>query len=195
MAKSIDQKINELSNKNQEILKIMVEALEATDAYTKGHSERVALYVYLLGEKLNYPDMDKLISAALLHDIGKIAVPEHILNKPGKLLDEEYDQIKKHVDTGHRILNKSSSFNEIESLVHCHHERLDGKGYPRGLSGNSIPLGAQIISICDVYDALTSDRPYRKAMSKEKALAIIESEREKQFSSFLVDAFLSVELA
>jgi len=138
--------------------------------------------------------MDQLISAALLHDIGKIAVPEHILNKPGKLSDDEFMQIKKHVETGYRILSKSSSFSEIELLVYCHHERIDGKGYPRGLRGNSIPFGAQIISLCDVYDALTSDRPYRKAISREKALAIIDGEREKQFTSLMVDVFLSLDL-
>ena len=193
MSDTISMKIKELSDKNSEILRLMVEALDATDTYTKGHSERVARFVYILGEKLGYKDLDMLITAALLHDIGKISVPEHVLNKPGKLTDDEFNLIKLHVITGQRILSKSKTFNEIEEMVRHHHERYDGKGYPDGLKDNAIPLGAKLISICDVYDALTSNRPYRKAMSHMDAMKLIMDSSGTQFDPELVNAFIAIE--
>jgi putative nucleotidyltransferase with HDIG domain len=194
MGDTIDAKISELSEKNAEMLRLMVEALDANDAYTKGHSERVAKLSGRLGEAVGYEDMDQLISAALLHDIGKITVPETILNKPDRLTAEEFEIIKAHTVVGKRILSQSSAFNDIDDLVLYHHERVDGAGYPEGLDDSEIPSGAKIIAICDVYDALTTARPYRGAMSHEAALDIIREAKGKQFSAAYVDAFLLLDI-
>lgn len=194
MGDTIDAKISELSKKNAEMLRLMIEALDANDTYTKGHSERVAKLARKLGEAVGYEDMDQLISAALLHDIGKITVPENILNKPGKLEKEEFEMIKQHTVVGKRILSQSSAFDNIDDLVLYHHERIDGKGYPEGLTGEKIPFGAKLIAICDVYDALTTARPYRGAMTHEAAMAIIIEGRGKQFSEKVVNAFMTLDI-
>ena len=193
LSSTINDKIMELRDKNDETLSIMIEALDATDAYTKGHSERVSKYVQLIGRVLNYDDLDTLVKASLVHDIGKITIPEQILNKKGPLTDSEFKIIQEHSLTGFRILHKASAFNEIDTLVLHHHEKYDGTGYPLGLKGDQIPLGAQILSIADVYDALTSHRPYRKSLSHLEAVHIISVSMRNQFSESLINAFLLVE--
>jgi putative nucleotidyltransferase with HDIG domain len=155
-----------------DIIESLVEALEAKDVYTSGHSERVAFTSYKLSKSLGIKEveLERIHMAAHLHDIGKIGVPDNVLNKTGKLLPHEWEYIKMHPLTGFNILSKSKQLKDISKIVLYHHERWDGKGYPEGISGMHIPMGARIIAICDSIDAMTSDRPYRKAMSFEECI-------------------------
>ncbi len=152
-----------------EIIECITSALDAKDAYTAGHSQRVSdlsLEVCrILG--LNRNETEKIHIAAHLHDIGKVGVPDHVLNKDGKLTIEEWECMKKHPQIGAEILSKSQHLNELKDMVLFHHERVDGKGYPKGLAGNQIPFGAKIIAVCDSIDAMLSDRSYRKAHTYE----------------------------
>lgn len=148
-----------------EIIECIMCALDAKDAYTAGHSQRVsdmALEICRLID-LNDEDTQKIHIAAHLHDVGKIGIPDAVLQKEGKLNDDEWIQIKKHPQIGAEILSKSNQLNELKDIVLHHHERYDGKGYPSGLSGTNIPIGSRIIAICDSIDAMTSNRCYRKA--------------------------------
>jgi len=159
----------------------LARAIEAKDAYTQGHTERVSQLAMLVGErlKLSGEDTDALKKGGILHDIGKIGVPDGILNKPGKLEPQEFEIIKTHPDIGARICSKLNSIKNAIPVIRYHHEKLDGSGYPDGLKGNSIPITARIMAIVDVYDALTSTRPYRPAMPKERALAILDEEANR----------------
>ena len=178
----------------------LASAIEAKDKYTMGHTERVSKYSLIIAgqlrrmEKAKVNNWDKLIddlrTASLLHDIGKIGVPESILNKNGSLTDKEWKEIKKHPLVGFSILEKVDEFGVPILGVKHHHERYDGKGYPDGLKKDEIPLIAQIISIADTYDAMSSDRSYRKQIPREKVLELIKKEKGKQFSSIIVEAFL-----
>jgi HD-GYP domain-containing protein (c-di-GMP phosphodiesterase class II) len=129
---------------------------------------------------------------ALLHDVGKIGVPDFILHKPGPLTPEEWDDMKRHPGIGHEMLRDISFLSGAAEIVHCHHERFDGKGYPRGLMGDEIPLGARIFAIADTFDAMTSDRPYRKALPAEVARWEILRHSGTQFDPQVVQAFLLV---
>ncbi len=153
----------------------LANALEAKDVYTRGHSEAVAKYAVMVGKKLGFKErqLEQLELAGMLHDLGKIGIKDNVLTKEKSLDDEEYEHIKTHVEQLELILNPISSVQEILSAARSHHERWDGRGYPRGLKGKDIPIGGRILMLADVYDALTSDRPYRTAMSKDKALRII----------------------
>lgn len=148
-----------------EIIECIMSAVDAKDPYTAGHSKRVSdmslLVCNIMG--LNEKEKNNIHIAAHLHDIGKIGVPDAVLMKQGKLSSEEWDLIKKHPEIGAEILSKSKHLNELKNIVLYHHERYDGKGYPCGLKGNQIPIGARIIAICDSIDAMTSNRCYRKA--------------------------------
>lgn len=150
-----------------EIIECIVSALDAKDPYTAGHSERVSDMALALSEllELDQDEIEKIHIAAHLHDIGKIGVPDAVLHKPEKLSGEEWEAMKKHPKTGADILSKSRHLNELKDIVLYHHERFDGKGYPHGLKGEEIPMGARIIAICDSIDAMTSVRGYRKAYS------------------------------
>ena len=176
------------------ILIALTRAIDAKSPWTAGHSERVTKFAEAIGRDLHFneDEMRALTISAILHDIGKIAVPEQILDKPGKLTDEEFDVIKKHPQTGADIISSIPSYESILAGIVHHHERWDGKGYPRGLSEKDIPLIARIICIADVYDALTEDRPYRKAWSSEQVRHFFEEQRGKMFDSDLVDIFLKL---
>jgi putative two-component system response regulator len=169
----------------------LIEALEARDPYTRGHSEAVARIIAQIGKQMNADKetIDSMMIAGKLHDIGKIGVPDSILLKPGKLTDEEFSIIKKHPLTGASILGGIHSLQPLLPVVLHHHERFDGKGYPSGLKGEGIMLWARITAVADTYHALTSDRPYRKGMSHEEAMNIIESVRGTQLCPDCVDAF------
>lgn len=172
-------------------------AIDIKNSYTHGHTERVMKYSmtllkYIPQEKLKvFEDFENMLKiSALLHDIGKIGIPESILNKTGKLLPEEIKLIEKHPSLGAEILEPIKEFKDVSLGVKYHHERYDGKGYPYGLIGDDIPLIATIISVADAYDAMTSDRPYRKGLDKAVAIKEIISNKNKQFSPLVVDAFL-----
>jgi response regulator RpfG family c-di-GMP phosphodiesterase len=172
----------------------LITALEARDQYTRGHSEEVARLVDRMAAQMNIDpgERESLFLAGRLHDIGKIGVPDGILLKPGRLTDEEFDIIKQHPDTGVRILGSITSMKSLLPVIHYHHERLDGKGYPEGLKGSAIPLWARMTAVADTYHALTSDRPYRKGMPQDKALAIIEEVRGTQLCPDCVDVFFRI---
>ena len=148
-----------------EIIECIVSALDAKDPYTAGHSQRVSDMTLKICELIGLKkrDTEKIHIAAHLHDIGKIGVPDAVLNKDTRLNDEEWEAMKKHPQIGADILSKSYHLSELNHIVLCHHERFDGNGYPSGLKGEKIPVGSRIIAICDSIDAMTSDRSYRKA--------------------------------
>jgi HD-GYP domain-containing protein (c-di-GMP phosphodiesterase class II) len=134
----------------------------------------------------------RLAIAGLVHDIGKLQLPWEILNKPGRLTDEEFALIRRHPALGASLLEHLGGFAEEVPIVACHHERWDGGGYPAGTAGEAIPLEARVLSVCDVYDALTSDRPYRAAWDHERALALLREERGAAFDPRCVDAAIAV---
>lgn len=171
-------------------------ALEARDAYTRGHSDAVSAIAERIARELGLPqeDIDLISLGGRLHDIGKIGVQDSILLKPGKLSDEEFAVIKKHPVIGGEILRPVPSLAPILPIVLYHHERIDGKGYPEGLSGSSIPLWARITAVGDTYHALTSDRPYRKGMPRDKALEILMQAKGTQLCPECVEAFITMEL-
>jgi len=169
-------------------------ALDARDPYTRWHSENVTRYSVEIARamELSFSYIETVRRAALLHDIGKIGIPDSILLKQGKLTDEEYEQIKLHPVKGERIIKSLPFLKEVASLVRHHHERYDGGGYPDGISGKKIEVGAMILAVADSFDAMTSDRPYRKALSLEEAINQLKANKGKQFSPLVVDCFLKV---
>ncbi len=171
---------------------VFVKALEKYDTYTEGHSERVAKCCMNLAKKLELDEraQRRVYQAGLIHDVGKMFVPLNILTKRGKLTVAEYEEIKKHPVIGAELIEEGAGLKDIAMIVKHHHERWDGKGYPDGLNGEEIPIEARIIVVCDTYDAMTSDRPYRKALSREVALKEIEENAGKQFDPHIVETFL-----
>lgn len=167
-------------------------AVDAKDSYTKNHSDRVAYYSILIGQKLglSQEEIETLKDGALFHDIGKIGIPDAILQKPGKLTDDEYDDIKNHPSIGAKILAPAKIFGSIIDIVKHHHERFDGKGYPSSLKGEEIPLLARIVCVADSFDAMTSDRSYRPRFTLLKALDELENGKGTQFDPRIVDAFI-----
>lgn len=177
-----------------EIVKSLVQAIEAKDTYTRGHSERVARYCSLIAEKMALDDEQKtnLQWAAILHDVGKIGISETILNKPGPLTADEYEQIKSHPTKGHAILRPLAPLKKaLPGLLH-HHERYDGAGYPDGLKGEKIPLTGRIIAVPDTFDAVNSDRAYRKGLPVEKSLEILKSAAGTQLDAQIVEMFVEI---
>lgn len=175
----------------------LANAIDVKNEYTHGHAERVTKYAMIISKyipnhlKGAYQSFeDSLKIAALLHDIGKIGIPENILNKPSSLTKTEMEMIKKHPAMGAEILEPINEFKIISLGVKYHHERYDGRGYPYNLLGDEIPLIASIISVADSYDAMSSDRPYRKIMKKNEIIKEIVTNKNKQFSPIVVDAFL-----
>lgn len=176
------------------MVKSLVFAIEAKDTYTRGHSERVSHYSLLIGKRLNLDEKEynDLKWASILHDIGKIGIPESILNKPGPLTEDEFRIIKDHPAKGGNILKPVTQLvGSLAGIVH-HHERYDGRGYPRGLKGKEIPMAARIIAVADTFDAFTSDRAYRAAVSPEKALAIVQELAGSQLDAGIVEVFKEI---
>jgi putative two-component system response regulator len=163
---------------HQNVIVSLASALEAKDPYTAGHSERVGLLAADLGQAIGQSDAfcEQLRIAGLLHDIGKIGVPERLLNKPGKLTDEEFKTVMSHPERGELICRPLRALAKVLPFIKHHHERYDGKGYPSGLRGETIPLGARVLAIADAYDTLTSDRSYRKRMTTQATLDLLEQE-------------------
>jgi HD-GYP domain-containing protein (c-di-GMP phosphodiesterase class II) len=161
-----------------ESIAALAAAVEAKDENTKGHNTRVAELAVRIGRAMELPTdtLRTLARAGLLHDVGKIGIPDAILNKPGPLDPDEWTAIKRHPALGHEILQRVASLRREADIVIAHHERLDGSGYPRGLCGEQIPLEARILAVADTYDVLSSDRPYRKAFDNERAVRILREE-------------------
>jgi putative nucleotidyltransferase with HDIG domain len=187
--KAKDQHIRETEELHLRTIESLAMAIEAKDQGTHRHLQRVRVYVSEIGRimGLNSDMMRALLTAAFLHDIGKLAVPERILNKPGKLTKEEFDQMKIHPGVGADILERVRFPYPVVPIVRSHHEAWDGSGYPDGLKGEEIPLGARILSVVDCFDAIASDRPYRKALPPTDALAIVKSKAGIQFDPAIVE--------
>ena len=167
--------------------------IEARDPTTRGHCERLAKWAVQLGRALGLPadDLDALHRGGYLHDVGKIGVPDAVLLKPGPLTAEEFEQMKRHTEIGDTLCAPLQSLREVRPIVLSHHEKLDGSGYPQGLRGDAVPALAQIVGVVDVYDALTSDRPYRRALEPETAARHLVEEVERgRFARLHVEAFL-----
>ena len=180
---------------SEDIICALALAIEAKDTYTKGHSERVANLSRDLAVEVGFPPVmqAKLHKAGVLHDIGKIGLREAVLHKEGSLDSNEYEEVTSHPKTGAIICEPLKSISDIIPMIRHHHEWFNGSGHPDGLKGEGIPLGAKIISIADTYDAMTSARPYRDAMKREKALDIMKSEKDSgQWDPDLLTSFLKM---
>ena len=170
------------------------EAVDAKDRYTSGHSKRVAEYSKIIAERIGKSKIEQemIYRAGLLHDVGKIRIPIDIINKPGRLTDEEYDLIKIHPVTGYHILREIPEHNDMAIAAKYHHERYDGKGYPNGLTGENIPEMARILAVADSYDAMTSNRSYRKGLPQDVVKKEIEKGRGTQFDPDIADIMLQM---
>jgi putative nucleotidyltransferase with HDIG domain len=184
----------DLANANEETLLGLVSALDLREHNTSMHSQRVREYTELIATRLGVDEkMRREIGfGALLHDVGKIAVPDQILLKPGKLTDQEWVIMCKHPDAGFRIVKRIGFLKDAAEIVYAHHEKFDGHGYPRGLKGASIPFGARMFMVADVYDALTSERPYHSPMKYEDAAAEIKRHSGSHFDPVVVDTFMTI---
>lgn len=189
-----DRHLSDLRRLYDSTVETLAMAVDAKDQVTHGHIRRVQVLSARLAEAVgaSEPEMRALEAAALLHDLGKLAVPEHILNKPGPLTPVEYEQMKMHAAIGASILSRIEFPFPVVPIVRHHHESWDGTGYPDGLAGEQIPLGARILAVVDCYDALTSDRPYRHRMGAEDALEIIRRRAGQMYDPSVVDAFMVV---
>lgn len=176
----------------REIIEAFAKVVDLKDSYTQGHSFRVAKYTEMLSRELGFDEetIEKYHNIALMHDIGKVGVPDSVLNKPGKLTEDEFSLIKSHTSRGFEVLQNISIMPEIAIGAHSHHERPDGKGYPLGLKKEEIPIVAQIIAVADCFDAMYSNRPYRSRMNFDKVVSIIKEVSGTQLSADVVDAFL-----
>jgi putative nucleotidyltransferase with HDIG domain len=182
-----------INTTQEETLKMLGKVLEARDIETKGHTERTANLTRLLAQKLGFTDIKGIVWGAYLHDIGKLAIPDKILLKPGKLTPEEFEVIKSHVVHGYNLIKHIEGLSETtKNVVLYHHEKWDGSGYVHGLKGENIPLEARIFAVVDVYDALISERPYKKPWSHDEALQEIKRSAGYHFDPEVVEAFEEV---
>jgi putative nucleotidyltransferase with HDIG domain len=197
MASDIEEyieKLKEAAEENRELfigsIRMLAAAIDEKDPYTRGHSGRVAKYSQIIGRELGLPpeEMDKLRIAALLHDVGKIGVDDRVLKKPGSLTPEEFDLMKQHTVKGANIMRPVLQLKEILPGIELHHEHIDGRGYPYGLSGRQIPLMARIIGVADTLDAMTTNRPYQTAMDLDFALGRIKALTGSKFDATVVNA-------
>ena len=198
---NVDELRKKLSKMSDRVNRTLLESIyafaktmQAKDYYTGEHAENMVSIVTKISEKLNLSsaEIENLKHAAILHDLGKVGVPDDILHKNGKLTKEEYEIIKKHPQTGAEIIRPIHFLNKLIPIILYHHERFDGLGYSAGLKGKEIPLGARIVAIADVYQALVSDRSYRKAYDKKEALEIIREGSGTQFDPEIVNVFMQI---
>lgn len=185
-----------IKNNQLELIKALSTALDYRDTYTMNHSLNVARYAVSIAEEMNLSrgSIDSIRTGALLHDIGKIGIPEDILMKNGKLTDEEYKTIQSHPEIGYQMINHIDDYrkNGVLDIVRYHHERYDGTGYPEGLKGRDIPLFARIVAVADAFDAMTSKRVYRDEFDMAYTLDQLVKNKSKQFDPEITDAFLNV---
>ncbi|MCP4113894.1 MAG: HD-GYP domain-containing protein [Desulfobacteraceae bacterium] len=169
------------------------EAVEAKDPYTRGHCDRVAYYAEKVAREMGMPEnrVKLLMLAGQLHDLGKIGVDDEVLCKAGRLTDEEFVHIARHPVIAWQILEPATFLAEVREIILAHHERFDGTGYPRGLSGDKLSVEARILAVADSYDAMTSNRPYRRHLREEHALSILREKKGRQFDPEIVDVFLA----
>ena len=192
------RKYNERHERDNKIINESIETftgfIDAKDPYTNGHSKRVAIYTRLIAKEMGFEgeDLERIYYIALLHDCGKIGVPDSILRKPGKLTDEEFEIIKSHTVRGGEILSRFKSLENVSEGARYHHERYDGRGYPEGLSGHEIPLIARMICVADSYDAMNTNRVYRKRLSQEHIISEIETNKGRQFDPEIADVMLEL---
>ncbi len=198
MTDQIEAFIKDLQRSSQEnrelfigTVKALAAAIDGKDPYTRGHSERVSRFSVAIAQRLNLPDdeVEKIRISALLHDVGKIGIDDNILKKPAALTDEEYEIMKKHPQKGYKIMSQIPAMKEFLPGMYMHHEMVDGRGYPQGLKSDEIPLMGKIVAVADTFDAMTTDRPYQKAMQFEDALLRIESFIGTRYDPEVVGAF------
>lgn len=184
----------DMRNQYLSTIKALTKAIDAKDHYTHGHSERVAHYSVMIAQEMKLPEdfTEKLEYLALMHDIGKIGIPETILNKPSKLSDAEYLMVKEHSAIGAEIISNIRFIGEYAEIVRHHHERVDGYGYPDGKTGEQLSLGAKIVCVADAFDAMTTERVYRKAMTVREAVDELIRCSDTQFCGKVVQAFVRV---
>ena len=187
------QRLQSVNRQLLDTIKVLAMALDARDHYTHGHSAQVTEYSIAIAQRmgLSFKEIDDLRDAGLLHDIGKIGISDAILLKPGRLTEAEYLKIKEHPAIGKKILEPVASLADKVPLIYHHHERFDGKGYPLGLKGTTIPLGARILAVADSYQAMTSDRPYRNALPLSVAIEELVKNKATQFDPQIVDVFVA----
>lgn len=189
---SVIEERNRVSAISMQTILSISNAVDAKDSYTQEHSKRVSEYSVIIAKNLGFDDKrcEAIRQIALLHDIGKIAVSDSILNKPAKLTDDEYEIMKNHTTAGGQILKDLTIIENVSLGAMHHHERYDGNGYPKGLAGKDIPIEARIIAVADAFDAMNSNRIYRNSLTKEKILSELENGRGKQFDPEIVDLFM-----
>jgi PAS domain S-box-containing protein/putative nucleotidyltransferase with HDIG domain len=194
MLRDVNASNIELKNLKNALIVSFANTIDAKSPWTKGHSERVTDYSLAIAREMNFQlrKMDILKIASLLHDTGKIGIPDAILDKDSKLSDEEYQILKKHPEKGEEILKPIKELEEILPIIRSHHERLDGRGYPDGLRGERIPLDSRIISVTDSYDAMVSDRPYRPSKGRDFAVSELKRNSGTQFDPAIVEIFLKI---
>jgi putative nucleotidyltransferase with HDIG domain len=191
------EKLKEAAEENRELfigsIRMLAAAIDEKDPYTRGHSGRVAKYSTLIGQQLGLStgELDKLRISALLHDVGKIGVEDRVLKKPGALTPEEFTLMKQHTVKGANIMRPVSQLKEVLPGIELHHEHIDGRGYPYGLSGSQIPLMARIIGVADTLDAMTTNRPYQTAMDLDYAMERIRTLAGTKFDPTVVNALES----
>jgi len=190
----LERAMKDLERSYDITLEALGDALDLKDAETEGHSKRVTAFTMAIARAMDLPgDRVRVIArGAFLHDIGKMAIPDAILRKPGRLSPQEQMLMREHSFLGYKMLRKISFLKEAANIVYCHQERYDGSGYPRGLKGDQIPLGARIFAVADTFDAITSDRPYRAAQSISSARREIQKHAGHQFDPMVVETFLSI---
>lgn len=183
-----------LRKQTRATIEFLADVVDKRDPYTASHSFRVANYALKIGQELGlqYEQVERLVMAGRVHDLGKVGISDYILQKDKKLTELEYKEMKTHPEIGYQILSPLEMYKDVLNIVLYHHERADGKGYPRSLYGKNIPLSAKIISVADSYDAMTTDRPYRKAMKEEEAIKELLNNKGTQFDADVVDAFVRI---
>lgn len=192
----LEESYQKLNSTYKSTVKTLANAIDVRDPYTAGHSERVAKISLEIGKMLGLgsSQIELLELAALFHDVGKLGIPDEILKKPGKLTDHEFEKIKAHPQTGVNILENIDFLKQALPIILHHHEKFSGGGYPSGIKGEEIPIESRIIAVADTYDAMTSDRPYRKGLPHDDAICEIVRMKGTQFDAKIVDAFLKADI-